>query len=71
VATRVEGNSVVVEIGDTGPGMPPHGAARAFEAFYTTKDALTQRVKPSPEPNVCGVKKPPTATLEPMVDVPQ
>jgi signal transduction histidine kinase len=38
VATRVEDDSVVVEIGDTGPGMPPHVAARAFEAFYTTKD---------------------------------
>jgi signal transduction histidine kinase len=38
VATRVEGDSVVAEIGDTGPGMPPHVAARAFEAFYTTKD---------------------------------
>jgi len=29
---------VVVEIGDTGPGMPPDVQARAFEAFYTTKD---------------------------------
>jgi signal transduction histidine kinase len=38
VATHVEGGQVVVEIGDTGPGMPPHVAARAFEAFYTTKD---------------------------------
>jgi len=38
VATRVEGDSVVVEIGDTGPGLPPDVAARAFEAFYTTKD---------------------------------
>jgi signal transduction histidine kinase len=38
VATRLEGNNVVVEIGDTGPGMPPHVADRAFEAFYTTKD---------------------------------
>jgi signal transduction histidine kinase len=38
VATRVEGNHVVVEIGDTGPGMPREVAARAFEAFYTTKD---------------------------------
>ena len=38
LATRVEGDSVVVEIGDTGPGMAPEVADRAFEAFYTTKD---------------------------------
>jgi signal transduction histidine kinase len=38
VATRAEDDSVVVEIGDTGPGMPPQVASRAFEAFYTTKD---------------------------------
>jgi len=29
---------VVVEIADTGAGMPPVVADRAFEAFYTTKD---------------------------------
>jgi signal transduction histidine kinase len=38
LATRLEGDGVVVEIGDTGPGMPPQVAARAFEAFYTTKE---------------------------------
>ena len=38
LATRVEEDAVVVEIGDTGPGMAPPVAARAFEAFYTTKD---------------------------------
>jgi signal transduction histidine kinase len=37
LATRAEGNGVVIEVGDTGPGMPPQVAARAFEAFYTTK----------------------------------
>nr|WP_281497127.1 ATP-binding protein [Ornithinimicrobium sp. F0845] len=28
---------VVVEIGDSGPGLPPEVAERAFEAFFTTK----------------------------------
>lgn len=39
VTTRVENGEVVIEIGDTGPGVPPPKvAARAFEAFDTTKD---------------------------------
>jgi signal transduction histidine kinase len=38
LTTRAEQNDVVIEVGDTGPGMPPQVAARAFEAFYTTKD---------------------------------
>jgi signal transduction histidine kinase len=36
--TRRDGDSVVVEIGDDGPGLPPAVLDRAFEAFYTTKD---------------------------------
>ena len=31
-------DDVVVEIGDTGPGMPADVQARAFEPFFTTKD---------------------------------
>jgi signal transduction histidine kinase len=38
IGIRVDGEDVVVEIGDTGSGMAPEVAERAFEAFYTTKD---------------------------------
>jgi len=39
ITARADGPDVVVEVGDSGPGMPAHVVARAFEAFYTTKDA--------------------------------
>jgi signal transduction histidine kinase len=38
VARSGQDGGVIVEIGDSGSGMPPEVAARAFEAFYTTKD---------------------------------
>ena len=41
LSTRVVQNTVVIEVADTGSGMPPHVAARAFEPFFTTKDAAT------------------------------
>jgi signal transduction histidine kinase len=38
LATRVDGDELVVEVADTGPGIPPEVQARMFEPFYTTKE---------------------------------
>jgi signal transduction histidine kinase len=38
LSTRRDGTGVVVEIADTGPGMPSEVVERAFEAFFTTKE---------------------------------
>jgi signal transduction histidine kinase len=38
VSTRLDDEHVVVRVADTGSGMPPEVAARAFDAFYTTKE---------------------------------
>lgn len=36
VAAREEGNQVIMQISDTGPGIPPDLAERVFDPFFTT-----------------------------------
>jgi signal transduction histidine kinase len=37
IRTRLENDCAVVEIGDTGPGVPVELRSRIFEPFFTTK----------------------------------
>ncbi|MBV9414382.1 MAG: cyclic nucleotide-binding domain-containing protein, partial [Solirubrobacterales bacterium] len=38
VRTRADGECILVDIADTGPGIPPDIRSRVFEPFFTTKD---------------------------------
>ena len=38
IVTRVDGDSAVVEIADTGSGIPPDQMSRIYDPFFTTKD---------------------------------
>ncbi|BDG09272.1 sensor histidine kinase [Anaeromyxobacter paludicola] len=40
-SARAEGGEVLVEVRDSGPGIPPEVAAHVFEPFYTTKASGT------------------------------
>ena len=37
VSSRIRGDEVVVEVGDTGIGIPPEHLARIYDPFFTTK----------------------------------
>ncbi|MDO8189530.1 ATP-binding protein [Conexibacter sp. JD483] len=38
ITTRRDGDCIVVDVGDDGPGMPPEVARRIFDPFFTTKE---------------------------------
>jgi len=38
VSTKRDGDCILVEIADTGPGIPPEARAHVFDPFFTTKD---------------------------------
>ena len=38
IRTRLENRSVIVQIGDQGPGVPADLASRIFDPFFTTKE---------------------------------
>jgi two-component system sensor histidine kinase KdpD len=49
IAARHEGDSIVVEVADRGPGLPPGDPNRLFEKFYTGKGDAAQLREPPGE----------------------
>ena len=41
VSTRLHGGRVVVEVSDTGAGIPPEIIGQLFDAFFTTKSTTS------------------------------
>jgi len=42
VSARQEGNSVLIEVADRGPGLPPGDPSRLFEKFYRAGDSASR-----------------------------
>ncbi|MCE9577312.1 MAG: PAS domain S-box protein [Deltaproteobacteria bacterium] len=41
VTWHADGDAILVEVADNGPGLPPHAAGQIFEPFFTTKPGGT------------------------------
>jgi signal transduction histidine kinase len=50
VKTRPDGEWAVVQISDSGCGMPPHIQQRIFDPFFTTKEVARARARAWPSP---------------------
>jgi len=41
VTSSMQGNRIIITVGDSGPGVPSHLRPKIFDPFYTTKDGST------------------------------